>query len=1779
MENDLNQPYTYSVWLSNKDTLLSDNSHTEYLNYIKNWYFQNSKKSQVKSLNLKNDYIQLLKDLKFLFGNSEFDNFLSELDFNNDEELIYNIPFFAKKLKQIALVFSKKRESVKQAKLKYNLIGSNSGLEKLLYEFLLKSFSKSEGNITQVPSSKLSPFFPELSAIKDDFYIEIEELHDKNTYLGTDSSVDIKKYVDTQKLSLDKMSKEFGDISDSQMLELISTQFLTKISNSFLSNAFMDFLKNEIPTLTSTSLFNNRTLNVYNQIEASKKYLSDNLYGLTAIKLKETTDFDNSLSLTFKEGNNWFFWPSGIRILDETTFNNTFQEIPVNNSNLYNSGATAAEDYTNSDLIFTDKNGIVEGAWLQSFYKTHPELQNMRVHITGATKREFIFPYAGVDFSVKTSGFLGYKLNDNDNIILDTLNPKSKEKILTDYFSNTLPLSTCNSIYLNNTNLINNGSHADIFSNTADVISKKLKTSNSLTYNESDLGIIEKAYLYKFNKTDLPISSGINYIYWPLQKYKSDETIPLTINKDYCLPIYLRDLELRKSMVGCVAGISVANCDILYKVNDKDSTDVSEAAWLGSPSITRLDILKNAIPVYDTPATKCAQFVDGPIQSSLSLQINSGSKQSFIWMGEDTYADDVIKYHNHLPSCPYLKLFPHDFYSDQDYQNTNPINDIKNWKKCNCKSIQYSPIGHSGDHVFDYNGMADYLFADPDGLGSDFAINTWSDTRGFDAYSSPQFSFFNLKKDPSLADTNVGWGEGSWKTGSGKRMVLKTGRRYTYFRSALRTNSSETPYIILKYAYPNINGLIGDTNGFDLVIVIDNSRSQSLNLETTKSAAMSIIDRILSSYKDNIQIALVEFNRYSNRLSYLSNNREALKLFVSQIKSPSDPLSYDSYITNGLQMAKGILDIPVLRKIDSRNLTFNALCTNLEFYIADITEGNNIQNLPQQGKPKKILLFSDGIENDISAPDGLLVDYCSFLKQQNIDIYSAQIGKIKEAVSYYTDNSGLLNPPKNTMQKIASSYSTYFNLESFLTNGDGDLSSFVDYISMRISGSTPVYPNWYKAIKNSNGNWVEKYDDYGNLEVSDMILRPGDYLSYIHKNTISYNNLNDMSVSFSMKCLSFTINAKLNGWDYDSNTFSDLNFGPQFGARPFWAKVDTIPSEIDNFRKDTIEFGGKIKFIDDYLPVQQPNVSTMYFETGDIIEYNRKSLKNFIWDQPISVSNTIFTNKWKKLKFKIDFSNLKDFLYKEKTDAIIDPSNEDSDITLESYSSFKPALFNYYARNPFAYDQGLYKRKRCLESFVVYNTGLLIEPSNPFENLLNNFQPSIATVPLPYNIVSEKEIGYYMLPENLGASFYRGRGYNMSIDNSLITTFKNVSSEITYFDLDKYGPRQRGLTKKDQLSIVKIDNIDSTWIMEPYSSGSKAGVIINTLENQKLTPYQSSYEIEGKNNYGVSRQNDVFEFWTPPDPPKWNNESVYPLSFRKELLLNSYIQRKNDLLVNKGKVQEWKCDIFSNNFSLYKKFKPNYIEGLKFWFSSSYNTVNTNGLTVFDYDKIAQDGESIVRWADKTKRQRDLKTYYGRPTLKKVSENSKPSVLMDGFEGLDVMKLDYELNVTGLSFFIVSKFTNTIGNLPNVLCSFGETVSANDALNYTHPGLVISNDADKLRFSYGNVATYQSLDITNADLNINLHSFHLLEMHYDLPECYAYIDGKLFGDSTDLDPADKLQNGIYASEGFWVGAYLYGKFSSRCEISEIIFYDRKLSEDEITQIRQYITELYSIPTS
>ena len=744
-------------------------------------------------------------------------------------------------------------------------------------------------------------------------------------------------------------------------------------------------------------------------------------------------------------------------------------------------------------------------------------------------------------------------------------------------------------------------------------------------------------------------------------------------------------------------------------------------------------------------------------------------------------------------------------------------------------------------------------------------------------------------ENPDLpSDEEVGWGPGTWRTSAGTKMVLKTGRRYTYYRTSLRKGADTSPYFVIKLPYPKINSLPCQDSCSDIIFAIDTSLSQSTNFQDTIDTIKLIYNKLLENTPNN-QVGIVAFNEVASRIAYLSKDLYGLKLLTSLLHS-----SGKTNITDAITLSKHLLTTRIPEE-NTQTSSFLDLCKSLNATIYGASASTLTLNIPRPNCNKFIILFSDGNANVNT--EGL-DDAIKKAKDLGITIVSIDVGQL-----------ALEN---NIMEAIATSPSYYFNLQKYIYSGDGDQNSFAEYVSKIVSDCPSIIPTWFKSIKNTTGQWVET------TEPSDMVLYPGDYITYSHRPNISYTTPTNSSSNFNQPGIDFTINIKLNGWDYSTNSFSSTNIGNMYGAKPFWALSYITPDEDNSFYKENMSFGGQVRFFNDYVPLHQPQISTMILSNGDFLKYSRRDDSNLNWEEDVKVKIKNSTYQWNKIVFYKDYSNLYELLKVNSFDAIGYGSDEISDILLESYSLFKPAYYNYYARQNFTYKQNLYDDNRCLNSFVIFNTGSVIEPLAPYANLDNRFYPTIASVSYPKLAVSQKQVGEYMTPDKLGTPSYRGRGYNIGVDYNAVSTLEAVSAEEVFLTPNKYGPRNRGLTKKDQLAPVSISRIDNQWIAEPFSQGSKTGVILGTNENQKFTPYQTGYEIYGQNYFGVNRQDDLFQFWSQADPSVWNDPSRYPLTFRQELQAEIYDARIEKLLVNVGTTVDWKTDLFGFDYELFK---------------------------------------------------------------------------------------------------------------------------------------------------------------------------------------------------------------------------------------------------------------------
>lgn len=445
-KNDLERPYSFRLWYDTRSNIIPGQEYTLYNQYLLEWY-QDRKDSDISNkIDTQQAYLDILNQLQ-----SSFRDELAQraLDISDPAEIINEIPKYAKKIKDIARYFILKRESIRRAKLKYNMTGTNQSLERLLYGYLLKAFTKNEIN-TSVSTTDL----PELSAAQN-LQIVIEDLYDNTNYFDRDPILPLSSYFLNTSTTSSYLTTH--NINTQEEFEwLYNTGVSQLCANNPLLWVVDDVLiqyNNGLP-LSAIEDATTEILNDYNRIKLTQKYLGTDQYIISGGYYVAPS---STLILDMVSGNNWFCWPSG---QTELTVNSAvLVDIPINETTLIEDGATASSVYTAADVMFVKHNNSLKGAWLQS-PSINTEVITMSAQMNQFKKLEFIYPFPGYGVQTDDIEWTGRQYNNLDKTF-NFLEKRYQANILKKYWEDTISDNiSISSIYLSATNLISSGAHA-----------------------------------------------------------------------------------------------------------------------------------------------------------------------------------------------------------------------------------------------------------------------------------------------------------------------------------------------------------------------------------------------------------------------------------------------------------------------------------------------------------------------------------------------------------------------------------------------------------------------------------------------------------------------------------------------------------------------------------------------------------------------------------------------------------------------------------------------------------------------------------------------------------------------------------------------------------------------------------------------------------------------------------------------------------------------------------------------------------------------------------------------------------------------------------------------------------------------------------------------------------------------------------------------------------------------------------------------------------------------
>lgn len=735
---DVNEPFSYIEWKQRRPTLIEDQSSFHYNKYVLEWFQRNKDKRVSNKFLLRQKYLYLLDQLQLFFTDEEKNQWYNKINLANENELLLTIPCFARKLKQISLYYLNLRKKLKTTKLRYNTIGTSLGLEREIYNLILKGFSSNNPEL----DPKIVGSLTNLDQLKGGLVIQVEEQYDDKNYLDKSNTIPISSYFNIFHHPTEKYLQTKG-------ISLSSDQWLfTAISLSAESNidVFVSSLTGEIFETIDQDLYN----------EFVRNFLSENKFLLNVVSSLSTTEvYDVPIEI----GSNYFYYPFGV-IDKSQTSESILPKISL--SSIAIEGAAAGTNLENSDTIFVKNGNQIKGAWLY-FKQFENQQETLIADLKQNAITSFLFPYPGYGLSGADVEWSGASYQTTEEYTF--LNNELKQSVDNAYWSQILVGDSTEPILINNSTLTNSGANHNKNPNFADQIYLEQFFGENTTAPLTDLS---GAWLYEFEKMAWPIiGNSDNSFLFPYYLLSSDQPIEDFYKKlnfqETCDPISIQDFNSSF----CIGFSSIEKADRIYKVNNLQDSfeEATECAWLSSSS-------------FDNHI-----FYKSHKQNGFSALFQPQQITKFIWNGPNTPLSAVFQTIEHSKECPFVTNIP----SVSAFE----------WTKCTCKQVYHTPFGHNGLKYEDNNEMSDFIVKESIARTLLFNKSSWRDSQGRLFSNSPEVAWYKTKKSIGWGDGQ--WITNN--TLSSSPFLLETGNCYYYKRTNSRTEEQEFPAYSVNYAF------------------------------------------------------------------------------------------------------------------------------------------------------------------------------------------------------------------------------------------------------------------------------------------------------------------------------------------------------------------------------------------------------------------------------------------------------------------------------------------------------------------------------------------------------------------------------------------------------------------------------------------------------------------------------------------------------------------------------------------------------------------------------------------------------------------------------------------------------------------------------------------------------------------------------------------------------------------------------------------------------------------
>ena len=164
-------PFSFLDFINNTQSDYTPEEYSSsYSSYLQAWHSNQQGSEEEQREQFKDYYRQFIKEIVINYTTETEKRFLEKINFNDPADLDVAIPFFANRLKDIALFYKKKRDEGKYVIDRNKLKGSKTGLEKAIFDNIYNFVFNTEDS--------LDTSNPDVIAAVTGLGIELEEYVD-----------------------------------------------------------------------------------------------------------------------------------------------------------------------------------------------------------------------------------------------------------------------------------------------------------------------------------------------------------------------------------------------------------------------------------------------------------------------------------------------------------------------------------------------------------------------------------------------------------------------------------------------------------------------------------------------------------------------------------------------------------------------------------------------------------------------------------------------------------------------------------------------------------------------------------------------------------------------------------------------------------------------------------------------------------------------------------------------------------------------------------------------------------------------------------------------------------------------------------------------------------------------------------------------------------------------------------------------------------------------------------------------------------------------------------------------------------------------------------------------------------------------------------------------------------------------------------------------------------------------------------------------------------------